>query len=39
MGKSMSTAKQMSRTAAVTKIAVKPTIRPEHNQKYVQNGK
>lgn len=39
MGKSMSTAKQINRSTTVTKIAVKPTIYPEHNQQTVQNGK
>lgn len=35
----MSTAKQISQTTVVTKIAEKSTIHPEHNQKNVQNGK
>lgn len=39
MGKSMSTAKQIGRTAGVTKFAERSTIRPEHNQETVQNGK
>lgn len=38
MGKSLSTAKQISRTKAAIKLAEKSTIHPEHSQRSVQRG-